>query len=59
MDAQEETVIRLFERNGRVVDKAHHIMQKEILSVLNEILVEMKKMNKPVAKPAGRPKKTE
>ncbi len=59
MNPQEETAIRLFERNARVVDKVHHIMDKEILSVLNEILEEMKKMNKPVPKTAGRPKKTE
>ena len=58
MGPDEEKAIRLFERNVRVIDKVHHIMDVEILATLKEILEELQKMNKPATK-TGRPKKTE
>jgi len=58
MGPDEEKAIRLFERNARVIDKVHHIMDVEILATLKEILEELQKMNKPATK-TGRPKKTE
>ena len=57
MGPDEEKAIRLFERNARVVDKVQHIMDKEILATLKEILIELQNMNRPTK--AGRPKKTE
>jgi len=57
MGPDEEKAMRLFERNARVVDKVHNIMDKEILATLKEILIELQNMNRPTK--AGRPKKTE